>query len=151
LNENVPTTAWSLIGVLPPEMGLTPGAWMIVGQSVQEQYKYLNGFVRDIVAYAEEEASKPIEEQKPFPKKFINRAKMYAGAGGSTFERVQAERPENKVATEYKWTMSPVENCPSCIEYSGRGWVPIDSLPGFPRDGWNTICMTNCKCRLEYR
>jgi hypothetical protein len=38
-------------------------------------------------------------------------------------------------------------HCAQCVECSDRGWVVIGTLP---QPGSRT-CMSNCKCRMEYR
>lgn len=43
-----------------------------------------------------------------------------------------------------------VHNCDDCTGLAGRGWVEIGTLPTVPGAG-STICLTSCKCHLEYR
>ena len=118
---------------------MTPADWGRVGQRVQVQYRYLDGFVNDIVAGNLTDAQ------------IAARARMYVEASSAAFEqgnvlargapalpaypgdgstqclsnckchwRIQ-ETPREWRCT---WVISPVENCDDCLERA-RTWAPL--------------------------
>lgn len=109
---------------------------------IQEQYGFLNGFAAKIQARegSEDELSGDA---------IAANAGLYAGAATATFWRVI--RSQETEATEVRWHLRPAEHCVDCLELSGRGWMTVEELGGQdPGDG-ATICLTNCKCFLEFR
>lgn len=118
---------------------MTPADWGRIGQQVQVQYRYLDGFAADIAAGRYSEAQ------------IAARARMYVESSSQAFEQARqlARGAPNLPAypgdgstqclsnckcwwqireTEAEWLctwrLSPVENCPDCLERS-RTWAPL--------------------------
>ena len=54
--------------------------------------------------------------------------------------------------TECRNVLGPADHCEganSCIEQTAKGWVPIGGGAMVPIG--SRLCLSNCRCRLEYR
>ncbi len=114
---------------------MTPSDFGSVGQVVKKQYAYLSRFVAEIsLGY-------------PFDGRFTVRVGMYAQAARHTFYAALTDEMESAGMTEEQNVLTPAEHCAGCLEETELGWVPIGTLvPVGER-----ICITNCKCYIEYR
>lgn len=121
---------------------MTKSYWGMIGAMIKEQYKYLKGFIKDILT------GKLTEAQ------IANRAKMYLNSAREAFEKAKWRTAQKYGYDEVFWLITPgIENCADCILYFQMGWVRIDDNPykgAFPGSG-HTICLTACKCQLLYR
>ena len=151
LRDGVITLAAWLVGMRWLISRLHTSAALIVGEfdealvvaRIQEQYGYLDGFAAAIQDGDED------EEDGLSVAAIIARAALYAGAAAATFWLVI--RGQETEAREVRWNLTPAEHCADCLDLAGRGWMPIGELGGqVPGDG-QTICLTNCRCFLEYR
>ena len=150
LRDGVITLAAWLAGMRILIQRLHTSAALIVGEfdsalvaaRIREQYGYLDGFAAAIQDGDEGEEGLSIAA-------IIARAALYAGAVVATFWLVvQGQETE---AREVRWNLTPAEHCTDCLDLADRGWMPIEELGGqVPGDG-RTICLTNCRCFLEYR
>ncbi len=113
----------------------------LVSGRVGEQYNFLDGFAGAIQDGDEGEALS-VEA-------ITARAALYAGAGTGTFWSVIREQEDE--APEVRWNLTPAEHCTDCLDLDARGWMPVEELGGqVPGDG-QTICITNCRCYLDFR
>lgn len=103
-----------------------------VGQTLREQYAFLNKFAADIAAGRVSEAQA------------LARIKMYGNACQQSYWAEYAERSTGLI----NWKISPAENCPNCLSNMAGSPYTKETLPNYPGDG-STQCKANCKCYLE--
>lgn len=125
---------------------MTQADWGSTGGMIADQYRYLEGF------YAEVAAEQLTEGQ------IYARAQMYINSSREAYETALRREVPNRGYTSHRWVLSAVENCDDCIVLAGEGWkdvaVPfvspstgVETVPG----SGDTLCLTNCKCNIEYR
>jgi hypothetical protein len=114
---------------------LTPVDFGRAGQIIREQYGYLKGFAADIAS-----------GKQRLDGTLGVRAKLYTGAGRSTFyaSKRANRRPE---VTHVRSIRSARDSCVQCVKLD-RVVFRIDD-PTFPLPG-HRICNHNCRCSLEY-
>lgn len=108
-----------------------------VGQLVREQYRYLDNFAQDIAS-----------GKQRFDGTLDRRAKMYADSGRMTYESAQRAEARLRGYQEHRSVRHAQDSCTECVEVAAMGWVSIETPLPLPGD---RICVTNCKCLLEYR
>lgn len=127
---------------------MTPTDWGSIGGMVAEQYKYLSAF-RDEIASGDLSLGQ-----------IRVRASMYLNSSREAFERAQQRAVlEAEIYKEHAWVMAEAaDHCDDCVDLARLGWQPIDEPFISPSTGvetvpgaGDTICLTNCKCHLEYR
>lgn len=111
---------------------MTQVEWGRVGQTLREQYTFLNGFAADIASGRQSLAQA------------LNRVKMY---GNATVQSYWSEYAERSTGLIY-WRLSAAEHCPTCLTNAAGSPYTRQSLPSYPADG-NTQCKANCRCYLE--
>lgn len=108
------------------------------GAIIVDQYKYLDGFAREI------------KEGNLTEKQIAKRAAMYINSAREAFERAMDQAIKGTDQDEVRWVLDPspeVEHCtgePGCKELSDLGWQKIASNPfggRVPGDG-KTPCLT---------
>jgi hypothetical protein len=117
---------------------ITPADKRRVTLLLKEQYRYLDGFARDIAA------------GKLSPAQIRWRAGLYADAGRQSYwkartadEKGRGRRQERRIAVGDGGTCDP------CASLAAKGWRAIGTLPapgGPPCEGIN-----ECRCEKEYR
>lgn len=116
---------------------MTPSGWGEIGAMLKEQYKYLDGFAKDLPDLSEDAIAARA-------KMYINSANQAAGKGAAAAVKASGE------FTEEHWDLGTVENhCDDCLGYAAQGWQPIGTFPT-PSDG-TTKCKSNCDCTKSYR
>lgn len=117
---------------------MSQSEWGKVGQRLRQEYRYLNGFVRDI------------EAGRMTPAGIIDRAGKYAGSAAvDQFEEARRGAQKRAGYTEKRRiALNDEGTCSTCRDEAARGWVPIDE-PGF-RIG-HTQCQSRDRCTIEYR
>ena len=103
-----------------------------LGAKVKPQYAFLDNFAREI------EAGKTPTTA---------RAAMYARAAYSTFVAMDALNQTEEGKSEGRRITTSGESCPDCVEYAGRGWMPVEEIPAIG----DSVCRVNCRCYVEYR
>ena len=118
---------------------LTPQDYGRLGAVVKRQYRFL------------ERLSNELSTGKQAPDgSLVNRARLYAQAGRGTMEATRQREMTTRGFDEERNVLGSAEHCDgpdSCLEQTARGWVPVGSL--IPIGG--RLCVTNCKCQIEYR
>lgn len=110
--------------------------WGRVGQRLRAEYRYLEGFARDLLAGS---ISTPMA---------LARIGMYAQAVRGSYWEGTTIRQEKQGYSLMRRILDPQANhCDDCLRYAGRGAVPIGSLP---MPGQRCACMSNCKCSVKY-
>lgn len=75
------------------------------------------------------------------------RATMYAGALRGTHAHFINRHARSQGFTHERRVLHPAEHCSGCVALAAQGWQPIGTLPPIG----SQQCLTNCKCRFEYR
>lgn len=110
--------------------------WGRIGQRLRAEYRYLEGFARDLLAGS---ISAPMA---------LARVGMYAQAVRGSYWEGSTIRQEKQGYSLMRRILDPqAKHCDDCLRYAGRGTVPIGSLP---MPGQRCACMSNCKCRVQY-
>jgi len=110
--------------------------WGYVGSELKRQYEYLRNFAQQIA-----DGSQRLDGT------FLFRTQMYEDAARSTFEQMRRREEQKKGMEEEMRELGIADHCDDCLEYAGRGWQPIGTLP---RIG-DSVCRTNCHCRFRFR
>jgi hypothetical protein len=110
--------------------------WGRIGQRLRAEYRYLEGFARDLLAGS---ISTPMA---------LARIGMYAQAVRGSYWEGTTIRQEKQGYSLMRRILDPqAKHCDDCLRYAGRGAVPIGSLP---MPGQRCACMSNCKCSVKY-
>lgn len=121
---------------------MTPRRWGLVGAAIKDQYAYLDKMT-DLIA-----------EQTLSEGQIAARSRMYLNAAREAFERVNMDVHLEAGFDEVLWVIDRgAENCPDCEQLAALGWQKIEGDPFngcWPGSGC-TVCLTNCRCHLEYR
>lgn len=121
---------------------MTQADWGSVGGMLREQYRYLDGFYREILDGNLSEAQ------------IAARCRMYTNSAREAFERAQARVARDSGMDEVIWIVdASAENCEDCLDFASLGWQPAADDPyggAIPGSG-ATKCLTSCLCVLDYR
>lgn len=107
-----------------------------VGNTLKQEYRYLNNFIDDIVS------------GNLTPSQIKARQNMYANKIWNSYWLARTDKAR-EVFTQERRVLQPAEHCDDCIALAAVGWQPIGTLPK-PADG-STQCLSNCRCIMEYR
>lgn len=107
-------------------------AWGRVGQTLKEQYGFLNRFAQQIAAGQVSEAQA------------LARIQMYGNAATQSYWSEYAERSTGQL----EWQLSAAEHCAGCVSNANGSPYTRETLPNYPGDG-GTECLSNCKCTLS--
>lgn len=107
-----------------------------IGAQIKKQYSFLQGFADEIAS-----------GKQKLNGSLLRRARMYNDAANGTFETIRRRDAVGGGATEERRVLGKAEHCIDCLDYAGRGWQPINTLPPIGA----SICRTNCRCRFEFR
>jgi len=114
---------------------LTPSDFGRVGQIVREQYGYLRGFANDIAS-----------GKQRLDGTLGTRAKLYSQAARTSLYKSKAANMGGGV-THQRSIRSARDSCRQCLDLD-RKVFRIDDA-SFPLPG-QRICLTRCRCHLEY-
>lgn len=116
---------------------MTSSDWGRVGQGLREEYRYLEGFARDLLG------------GRIGPAMASARISLYAAAIRKTYWQGTELRQEKQGYSMMRRILDPqAAHCNDCRTYANRGLVPIGSLP---LPGQRCACRSNCKCRVEFK
>lgn len=119
------------------------GGW---AQMTHTEYGYVGSTVR----FHYERLARFVEQLAlglPIGPRELMRVTMYAEAARMTYHVVELPATILAGYTEERNVLDPAaESCAECVSLFGE-WAPIGSLP---RPG-ERLCLTNCRCHLEYR
>lgn len=115
---------------------LTPQEAGRLGAALKRQYKFLDAFTRQIEN----------GDVKLGPRT-VARARLYAQAAMTTYQRAAMERERAAGVTLYRLRLSEAEHCAECLADSQKGFVPIGSLAEIG----DRECLINCRCRWEFK
>ena len=121
---------------------MTQADWGSIGGMLKEQYGYLDDFARQVAQGTLSEAQ------------IRARAQMYIRSAREAYERAHSRVADAAGMDEVAWVLNwNAENCPDCQDYADMGWQRVDDDPyngAYPGSG-HTVCLTNCRCHLEWR
>ena len=124
---------------------MTQADYGSIGGMIADQYRYLDGFARDVA------------EGKLSEAQIARRSEMYLNSSREAFERAQRRAAEAAGLAEVLWIRTAAESCPDCIALSNLGWQKAEPWPfrvggvqAIPGSG-ATACLTGCRCFLEWR
>jgi hypothetical protein len=116
-----------------------------IGGMLADQYRYLDGFARDIA------------EGKLSEAQIARRSEMYFNSSREAYERGQKRANEIAGLNEVLWVNMPGEICPDCQDLARLGWQKAEPWPfkvggqfAYPGSG-ATACLTNCRCLIDWR
>jgi len=124
---------------------MTQADWGSIGGMLAEQYRFLDDF-------ADEVAAGVLTDSQIYA-----RSQMYINSSREAYERALERSADERGYTDHRWVLSPVENCEDCLALAALGWIPYDQPFVAPSSGeetmpgmGDTLCLTNCKCHIEY-
>jgi hypothetical protein len=106
-----------------------------LGALIKAQIQYLNKFAKGLA-----------DGTIPMDGKALVRAGMYADAANGIYEQMKRYEAMKAGMTKEKRVLGAAEHCEDCVDYAGRGWQPIGSLPPIGQ----SRCMSRCHCHFEY-
>jgi hypothetical protein len=107
-----------------------------LGPVVKAQYGYLAAFAEQIAT----------GEQK-LDGTFLRRVALYTQAPRGTYHAIEERGMQAQGKTECRNVLGPADHCDGCLTETAKGWVPIGALVPIG----SRLCLSNCRCRLEYR
>ena len=121
---------------------MTAADWGSIGGSLSEQAKYFKPFMEEV---AKGNLSKG---------QIRSRLRMYVNSAREAYERAQAKVLIAAGYDEVIWVLSKsAESCPDCEAFADMGWQKVADDPyggAMPGSG-DTICLTSCRCHLDYK
>lgn len=78
----------------------------------------------------------------------LARVGLYIGAAWGLMWFINGVKARLGGYTEERRILGKADHCPDCLRYAGMGWQPIGTLPD---PGVGSVCLSNCRCRKEYR
>lgn len=110
--------------------------WGKVGQRLRAEYRYLEGFARDLL------------DGRVSPAMALSRIGLYAqSVRGSYWQGTELRQQRQGYSLMQRILDPQAKHCDDCIAYARRGIVPIGSLP---MPGQRCACVSNCRCRVKY-
>ena len=124
---------------------MTQADYGSIGGMIADQYRYLDGFAREVAEGQLSEAQ------------IARRSEMYLNSSREAFERAQRRAAEVAGLDEVLWVKTAAESCEDCIALNALGWQRAEPWPfrvggvhAIPGSG-ATQCLTNCRCYLEWQ
>jgi len=120
---------------------MTPSKWGRFGAVMKAEYKFLDGFLRDI------------KSGKWRGKRAVARAGRYGNSISRIYESWRLQMHRALGFSEARRVLSVAEHCHTeaglegCVELAARGWVSIDQIVEIGE----TPCDGGCKCSIEYQ
>lgn len=114
-----------------------PADFLEVGRTLKAEYRYLEGFGRDLAA-----GRLSLAQARARARLYLAKTRLSFWSG-----QRQAQR-QGPMPTEMRRILAPVEHCPECLAYARAGWMPLNALPLPTVD---CSCRSNCRCTVQYR
>lgn len=125
---------------------VTQEMWGSAGGQIAEQYRYLDGFAREVEAGSLTAAQ------------IRARSEMYINSSREAFWRVKDRQAREQQRRQERWiTMGDNSVCSPCMDAGAMGWQPLGTFgqpgSGRVRNSPTTSCqgLTRCRCQKEYR
>lgn len=108
-----------------------------IGQILRSEYAYARGYV-DAIANGQ---LTEVEARR--------RLGMYANKIWGSYSSTRRIEAGNAGFTQERRVLSPqADSCRDCVRFAAMGWQPIGTLPAPTEE---SECMSNCRCRMEFR
>jgi hypothetical protein len=107
-----------------------------LGAILKRQYQALDSLAADIAT-----------GKQKLDGTLLNRTRLYAQAGRSTWEAIRGGAQQIAGQREAKRIRHSADSCPGCISEAARGWVPVAQLAPIG----SQQCRSNCLCTVAYR
>jgi len=121
--------------------------WGYAGAKIKSEYKYLEGFAKDIASgKVPVYTIDPVTGERIPAGQFMARASMYAESGHGTLEASRRRGEQEAGAQWERRVLADAKNCDDCVEYALMGWQPIGTLPEIG----DSACKSNCRCEFEF-
>lgn len=115
----------------------TPADFLEVARILKAEYRYLDGFARDLAA-----GRLSLAQASARARLYLAKTRLSYWSGQ---RRAQDQGP---MPTEMRRLLAPVDHCRECVLYAQAGWVPLGALPLPTVD---CTCRSNCRCTVQYR
>lgn len=103
-------------------------------EKIAFQYEKLSAFAQQI------------EKGLALDGRFLNRTKLYAQSGRSTYHQSLRNEMEIRGMKREKSVLGPADHCSECLSEAERGFVPIGELVLIG----DRQCKSNCRCHVEF-
>lgn len=123
------------LAVYGGKQNMTPREWGMVGQTIRQQYQYVQKFAQDI-----------LDGRQQLNGRLEARAALYGQAARATYENLRRTTQHVYSRLYERNVLGARESCVECRAETERGWVPIGVLK--PIGG--RLCRSACKCTLAY-
>lgn len=133
MERNLVSHHWAAAALLSGGLLLALKAGVLESE-VSRQIAFKDGFKADL---RRKKVSKP---------RGVSRARSYAKAVVVTAKRIE-HAIKKLIYNEARRVRRATESCAACVDYAGRGWIPIEQMPAIG----TLTCRWNCKCYIEYR
>ena len=115
----------------------TQADWQYMAQQIEKQYKYLDGFAKDV-------ADDPAHWLNG---RLNNRMRLYQESAYSAYQNALRREAKLGGMDEERRVLGVADHCKGCIEQASQGWQPIGTLDEIGAEE----CSQNCHCYFEYR
>ncbi len=110
-----------------------------IGGRIADELEYLRGFAEDIA-----------NGDQRLDGTALRRSEMYVDKARKTHHKLHRREMQKIGYNQERNVLGVAEHCEECVELTNRGdngWVPNGTLTPIG----DRICLSNCKCRIEYR
>lgn len=116
--------------------GMDAAAWGRVGWRLREEYRYLEGFAKDLL---EQRVSLPMA---------LARMGLYADSvRGSYWTGTTIRQEKQGYSLMRRILDSQAQHCQDCLDYAAAGMVVLGALP---LPGQRCACRSRCRCTVRY-
>lgn len=116
--------------------GMGPAEWGRIGQRLRMEYRYLEGFARDLL------------DGRVSAAMALARISLYAQSVRGTYWEGASIRQEKQGYTLMRRILdAQAKHCQDCLNYAARGLVPLGSVP---MPGQRCECRSRCRCSVQF-
>lgn len=119
-----------------PALWLYPAVVVMLREMVERQLMWLRRLVMDI----------RLGRQR-LDGSLVRRIALYAGSSWSALVEFNRYIARRFGYTEEMNVLGVAEHCQGCLDETAKGWVPIGTLVPIG----SRTCLSNCRCRYEFR
>jgi hypothetical protein len=118
------------------QQGMDAAAWGRVGWRLRDEYRYLEGFAKDLL---EQRVSAPMA---------LARISLYGDSARGSYWTGTTIRQEKQGYTLMRRILDPqAQHCDDCLRYAAAGMVSMGVLP---MPGQRCACRARCRCTVKY-
>jgi len=116
---------------------MTNSDWSYVNSQIEKQFKFLDGFAKDITDNPEKWMNGRLD----------NRMRLYQESAYSAYQNSLTREAKLAGMDEEIRVLGAADHCPGCLAQASLGWQPIGTLDEIGEEE----CGNNCRCGKEYR